>query len=64
MSTETAAPKKRTPKNDGPKYYVVTAEGKTWLIKLEDVRVASQKDMNDGFDGKIPRGAIGPTSQS
>ena len=31
---------------------------------LDAVRVASQKDMNDGFDGKIPRGAIGPVAQS
>ena len=64
MTEQTAAPKKRTPKADGPRFHVVTVDGKTWLIKLDAVRVASQKDMNDGFDGKIPRGAIGPVAQS
>ena len=60
MTDQTAAPKApRAPKKDaGPKYYVVTSEGKRWLIKLDDVRVASQADLNDGFDGKLQRASL------
>lgn len=58
MTETTAAHKKPRTKPTGERSYVATVGGKEWLLKLEDVRVASSDDKDKALDGGMPRGKI------
>lgn len=50
--------KPRAPKSDGPKNYLLSIGGVDYLVRLDAIRVADQKDLNRALDGDIPRGEV------
>lgn len=51
MTEQTATRKPRT-KPTGPRNYVVTIDGKAWLLKADEFRVATIADID------LPRGKV------
>ena len=56
--SQKAAPKTRK-KPEGPRSHVLTdTDGKSFLVRLADVRVANNDDLDAALDGKLERGQI------
>ena len=57
MSEQTE--KKARAKIEGPRNYVVTdTDGKDWIVKCANVRVANNDDKDNALEGKLPRAKL------
>ena len=51
--------KKIRAKTEDPRNYVVTdLDGKDWLVKCANVRVANNEDKDNALEGKLPRAKL------